>query len=100
MAQGTKTFVPSTQPRSHISSGSFRFLLRCALRECCHLSASQAAKFGIHGMRIGGMEALRRKGVPAETRRQLGDWMSEQVALQYLQLPPSAQFDLLQSIYC
>ena len=99
VSQGERAFAPSIRPHSHMSSGSFRFLLRKALCECCHLSPQQAAQFGTHGMRIAGLEVLRRQGVSAEIRQQIGDWMSAPVALQYLQLPPSAQFDLLQSIY-
>ena len=50
--------------------------------------------FGTHSIKNGATEALRANGADSETRRQLGDWMSPQVALSYLQLSPGAQFSL------
>ena len=52
VTQGVKAFAPSNMPRSHMSTSSFRFLLRRALVECCHLSQQQADQFGTHDMRI------------------------------------------------
>ena len=81
-----------------MSPDTLRTLLRRALMECCGLSWEQAKEFGTHSPRIGAMEELRKCGVPAELRQQLGDWMSQQVALSYLQLNPTAQFDVLQHL--
>lgn len=88
-------FVPNTNPDSRMSTNTLRSLLRRALMECCGLTREQAAEFGTHSPRIGAIEELRKCGVPAELRQQLGDWMSERVALTYLQLNPLAQFDIL-----
>ena len=92
---GPIRFVPNTSPNSRMSTDTLRTLLRRALVECCGLTLEQAAEFGTHSPRIGAMEELRKCGVPAELRQQLGDWMSERVALTYLQLNPLAQFDIL-----
>ena len=92
---GPIRFVPNTNPNSRMSTDTLRSLLRRALVECCGLTHEQAAEFGTHSPRIGAMEELRKCGVPAELRQQLGDWMSERVALSYLQLNPLAQFDIL-----
>ena len=91
-------FVPNTSSKSRMSTSSFRTLLRLALVECCALSHAQAKLFGTHSPRLGAMEELRKCGVPAELRQQLGAWMSQAVALSYLQLNPAAQFDVLDSI--
>ena len=96
---GVRSYVPSMCPDSHMSVQSFRALIRQALVECCNLSAEQAAEFGTHSLRIGAMELLRSKGVPAEIRQQLGGWMSAAAALGYLQLPVTAQFNMLGRIF-
>ena len=95
---GPISFVPNTDKNSRMSPDTLRTLLRRALMECCGLSWEQAKEFGTHSPRIGAMEELRKCGVPAELRQQLGDWMSQQVALSYLQLNPTAQFDVLQHL--
>ena len=91
-------FTPNASPKSQMSTSSFRTLLRLSLVQCCGLSWPQARMFGTHSPRIGAMEELRKCGVPAELRQQLGAWMSQAVALSYLQLNPAAQFDVLNSI--
>ena len=91
-------FTPNSSSTSKMSTSSFRYLLRFALVKCCGLSWAQAKLFGTHSPRIGAMEELRKCGVPSELRQQLGAWMSQAVALSYLQLNPSAQFDVLDSI--
>ena len=73
--------------------------MRQALVECCELSPAQAREYGTHSFRVGSVELLRRIGVPAETRQQLGGWMSADCALGYLQLPVSAQFNVLSKIF-
>ena len=93
-----QVFVPSPFVRNPMHVDTLRLLLRQALVECCGLTAQQAAMFGTHSIKNGATEALRASGVDSETRRQLGDWMSPEVALSYLQLTPGAQFSLLQSI--
>lgn len=60
-----RAYRPSKRADAHMSVQSFRSLIRLALVECCHLSAEQAAEFGTHSLRIGAMELLRSKGVPA-----------------------------------
>ena len=89
-------FEPSLE--SPMSTTAFRDLFRRALRECCGLSEEQAMKFGTHSPRIGALEALRQAGVSSELRQQLGGWMSETVALTYLQLNPNAQFEIIHDI--
>ena len=96
--KSTVTFQPSTEHDSAMSTTSLRALIRKALIECCGLTQEQAAAFGTHSPRIGAMEELRKCGVPAELRQQMGAWMSKEVALTYLQLNPNAQFDILQAM--
>ena len=91
-------FNPNMSPKSSMSSQSFRTILRQALVECCGLTEPQAAGYGTHSFRLAGMELLRQRGVPAELRQQMGDWMSPKVALRYLQLDATAQFDILEQI--
>ena len=98
--QGERAYVPSRLDDAHMSVQSFRALIREALVECCHLTPEQAAEFGTHSLRIGAMELLRKRGVPAEIRQQLGGWMSAAAALGYLQLPVTAQFNMLGRIFC
>ena len=92
------TFVPNTGMNSKMSTSSFRSMVRLALVDCCGLTWEQAMMFGTHSPRIGTTEELRRCGVSSEMRQQLGAWMTQSVALSYLQLNPSAQFDLLKVI--
>ena len=94
-----RTFVPATDPEAAMSVDSFRQVLRLALVQCCGLSPLQARQFGTHSLRVGAMELLRRRGVPAEIRQQLGGWMSAASALGYLQLPVAAQFGMLRRIF-
>ena len=96
---GSRVYVPSQSPDAPMSVQSFRALIRLALVECCGLTPQQAREFGTHSLRIGAMELLRSKGVPAELRQQLGGWMSAVSALGYLQLPVSAQFNILRRIF-
>ena len=82
-----------------MSVDSFRAIIRQALIECCNLTATQAGEFGTHSLRVGAIELLRSRGVPAETRQQLGGWMSATSAIGYLQLPVTAQFNMLRKIF-
>ena len=66
---------------------SLRLLTRQALVECYQLTPVQAGRFGTQSFRVGAVELLRRKGVPAEIRQQLGGWMPTSAALGYL--PPT-----------
>ena len=91
-------FPPNLSAESRMSTKSFRTILRQALVECCGLSAAQASRYGTHCFRLAAMELLRKRGVPAELRQQLGDWMSPKVALRYLQLDAASQFDILEQI--
>lgn len=102
--RGVHVFVPAIAPQGKskadgsLSVDSFRLLLRKAAVECCGATSAQAMLFGTHSVKNGAIEALRARGADSETRRQLGDWMSPQVALSYLQLSPDAQFALIRSI--
>ena len=96
--RGRNNITFSPNHASAMSSATFLTLLRKALVECCGLTPSQAAMYGKHGGRVGGLEELRRCGAPEELRQQVGDWMSREVALSYLQLNPGAQFDVLARI--
>ena len=96
---GARIYVPSASRVTPMSVQSFRKLIRLALVECCGLSPQQASHFGTHSLRIGAMEILRSKGVPAELRQQLGGWISAVSALGYLQLPVTAQFNILGKIF-
>ena len=97
---GARVYLPALLPESHMSVDSFRIILRQSLVECCNLSTQQAKQYGTHSLRVGAMELLRSKGVPAEIRQQLGGWMSATSALGYLQLPVTAQFSILRRIFC
>lgn len=97
---GRRAYVPASKPDAAMSVDSFRRLLRQALIECCGLSPGQAAQYGTHSLRIGAVEYLRSIGISAEMRQQLGGWMSASAALGYLQLPVSAQFNILNNIFC
>jgi hypothetical protein len=95
---GKRVYLPNTSPFSTMSPNSFRTLIRLAMTECCNFSAAQAKEFGTHSCRLAAMELMRKNGVPAELRQQMGDWMSEQVALRYLQLDTNAQFNIIEHI--
>lgn len=69
---GVRVYVPSAAHDAPMSVQCFRRLIRLALVQCCGLSPQQASQFGTHSLRIGAMEILRSKGVPAELRQQLG----------------------------
>ena len=91
-------YLPLTHHTSAMTTNSFRALIRLALQECCGLTKAQADQFGTHSLKIGAIELLRSRGVGNELRQQLGGWMSSSVALRYLQLTPSIQFDILKSM--
>ena len=94
-----RVYNPAVAPDSAMSVHSLRLLTRQALVECCSLTQAQADRYGAHSFRVGAVELLRRRGVPSEVRQQLGGWMSADVALGYLQLPVSAQFNVLRKIF-
>ena len=91
-------YLPLTHRDSGMKTDTFRALIRMALRECCGLTQAQAEQYGTHSLKIGAIELLRSRGVGQELRQQLGGWMSSTVALRYLQLTPSIQFDILKSM--
>ena len=97
-ANGARVYRPNTTPSSQISTTTFRSLVRVALTECCNFSPTQAKEFGTHSFRLAAMELMRKNGVPAELRQQMGDWMSERVALRYLQLNTDAQFNIIEHL--
>ena len=95
---GVHGFSPSMSSEKGMSVNSLRTLVRQAVRQCGGVTEQQAALFGTHSMKNGAIEALRSAGADSETRKQLGDWMSPEVALSYLQLTPASQFNLIRSI--
>ena len=94
-----RTYSPPADPDSPMSVDSFRALIRQALVECAGLTPEQAKQYGTHSLRVGAVEFLRQKGVPAELRQQLGGWLSATSALGYMQLPVSDQFSILRGIF-
>jgi len=95
--QGSRVYDPALDRPMGVDA--FRMLIRMALVEACGLTQAQAAEYGTHSLRVGAIELLRRKGVSAELRQQLGGWMSASCALGYLQLPVSAQFNVLRRVF-
>ena len=96
-ASGRRTYSAPLNPNARMSVQTFRNLLRQCIVQCCGLDPSLAAEYGTHSPRLGAIELMRKHGVPAELRQQMGQWMSQQVALGYLQLYPGEQFDVLQA---
>ena len=82
-----------------MSVDSFRVLVRQALTDCAGLTPEQARQYGTHNLRVGAIEFLSQKGVPAELRQQLGGWLSAASALGYMQLPVGDQLNILQGIF-
>jgi hypothetical protein len=97
-SRGARVYLPNTSHSSEMSTDTFRTLIRAALTECCKFSPTQAKEFGTHSCRLAAMELMRRNGVPAELRQQMGDWMSERVVLRYLQLNTDVQFNIIEHI--
>ena len=95
---GKRAYSPPMSPTARMDVASFRTLLRQAVVECCDVSKRIAAEYGTHSPRLGAIELLRKHNVPAELRQQMGQWMSQSVALSYLQLPASEQFDVLHAM--
>ena len=96
-SSGRRVYSGPLNPSAAMSVESFRDLLRQGISECCNLDKAIAARYGTHSPRLGAVQLLRKHGVPAELRQQMGQWMSKQVALRYLQLTPGEQFDVLQA---
>ena len=96
-ASGKRVYTVPTDKNAKMRVQSFRGLLRQCIEQCCGLKAAVAAEYGTHSPRLGAVELLRKHGVSAEMRQQMGQWMSRRVALRYLQLNPGEQFDVLQS---
>ena len=82
----------------HMSTSSLLGLMRRALREICGLSVTQANRFTVHSLRVGGINYYRSLGVSTELRAQLADHMSLASSLRYLRLRPADQIDILSSI--
>ena len=97
-SSGKRIYTVPLNPRAGIDVASYRTLLRQCIMESCEISKQLANKYGTHSPRLGAVELLRKHGVPAELRQQMGQWMSQQVALRYLQLSPGEQFDVLHAI--
>ena len=95
---GKRTYKPATGVDQVMNVDDFREWIRKAYMECCGIDLSIAKEIGTHSIKIGSIEFLRAKGVPEELRRQLGGWMSKEVALHYLQLSSASKLDVLDSI--
>ena len=95
---GKRKYSVPMSPTAHMDVNSLRKLIRQAVTECCDVPPHVAAEYGTHSPRLGAVELLRKHNVPAELRQQMGQWMSREVALRYLQLPASEQFDVLHSM--
>ena len=102
---------PASRPRRHagkrswqpkvgraMSSASLLRLMRKALVEVCGLSPSQASRFTVHSLRVGGINYYRSLGVSTELRAQLADHLSLQSNLRYLRMNPTDQIKILTSI--
>ena len=93
-----RCYIPATGVDQPMTTDTLRVLIRQACVECCNLPPHLARQIGTHSIKIGALERLRSRSVPAELRQQLGGWMSQTVALNYMQLAPAAQFDILGSL--
>ena len=92
--QGRERFwVP--HPTNHISTVSFRTLIRKALKDVCGMSTEQAKAFSTHCFRVGGINYLARLGVPLETRAKLAGHKSLASSRAYLRALPAEQFSVL-----
>ena len=109
-APGKKFLFPARTPcfkrgkrswRPHLSNGmsdaSFTRLTRKALSEVCGLSAADAKKFSIHGLRVGGINFYQKQGVSVSLRAQMADHKSIETSCRYLRLLPHEQFAALTS---
>ena len=93
---GKRRWFPNKGRR--MSTATLLNLTRRALREVCGLSATQARRFTVHSLRVGGINYYRSLGVSTELRAQLADHMSLASSLRYLRLRPADQIDILSSI--
>ena len=59
-------------------------MFKKGLRQCCSKSEAQIKEYGLQSMRAGGDTLLWRKGVDAETRRDIGGWATSSVERGYL----------------
>ena len=80
--RGRAQWVPN--PTKGISTQSFLFLIRAALRDTCGLSRQQAARFTLHSLRVGGMDHLSKMGVPLGICAQMMSHKSLVTARRYL----------------
>ena len=109
-APGNKFLFPARTPcfrrgkrswRPHASNGisapSFTRLARKALSEVCGLTTADAKKYSIHGLRVGGINFYRKRGVSVSLRAQMADHKSIETSRRYLRLLPHEQFATLTS---
>ena len=81
-----------------MSSASLLRLMREALVQVCGLSPTQARRFTVHSLRVGGINYYRSLGVSTELRAQLADHLSLRSNLRYLRMKPTDQIKILDSI--
>ena len=84
-------------PANRMSTTSFTRLIRKALVEVCGLAKSEALKFTVHGLRVGGINFYRRRGVSVSLRAQMADHQSLESSRRYLRLLPAEQLSVLDS---
>ena len=107
-APGNRFLFPARAPcfkrgrrswRPHASNGisasSFTRLTRKALSEVYGLSTTDAKKYSIHGLRVGGINFYRKQGVSVSLRAQMADHKS--IETRYLRSLPHEQFATLTS---
>ena len=67
--RSTRVWVPNSHNR--LSTKTLLSLFRRALREVCGLTKTQAARFSLHSLRVGGINYLRQAGVEIGMRAQV-----------------------------
>ena len=94
--RGKRVWRPN--PSRAMSTKTLLSFMRQALREICGMTVTQAARFTVHSLRVGGINYYRSLGVSTELRAQLADHMSLASSLRYLRLRPADQINILSSI--
>ena len=95
--RGRTAWRPNRSNR--MSASSFSALMRLALQEVCGLSPSQAAKFNVHSLRVGGINYYKRSGVSIGMRAAIASHKSLATSKLYLRLLPAEQLRELNAIH-
>lgn len=75
-------------PANRMSQASLLGLIRQALVQVCGLTESQAARFTVHSLRVGGINYYKRIGVSIGMRAQIASHKSLSTSRKYLRLLP------------